>query len=94
MKQMMKLLLVTIGSIGILKGMDRVGPSRPNYAAHSYYFYYAVGALERRDRARVELYCKLDPKLVSEIETAIAQNTEQANWAMGVLGDIKAQARL
>lgn len=94
MKQMIKLLLVAIGVMEMLIGMDRDSRFKKNYEVHSYYFYHAVAALERRDKARVELYCNLDPKLVSEIEAAIVKNTEQANWVMGVMGDIKMRARL
>jgi len=96
MKYAIGFLLVSVGVVGMLHGMEsyREGRSRLNRASHSYYFYYAVAALERRDAERVELYCNLDPKLVAEIEKTIAQSVDQAKWSTDVIGDIKIRARL
>lgn len=96
MRYAILLLLGSVGVTGMLTGMElyREGRDRSSSAMRSYYFYYAVAALERRDAQCVELYCNLDSKLVAEIEKTIAQSVEQAKWSMGVIGDIKIRARL
>jgi hypothetical protein len=96
MKYAIGFLLASVAVSGLLHGMEsyREGRGRLNRPSHSYYFYYAVAALERRDVKRVELYCNLDPKLVAEIEQTIAQSVDQAKWSTDVIGDIKIRARL
>lgn len=96
MKCAIGFLLMSVCVAGMLHGMEfhREGRGRSTRSMRSYYFYYAVAALEKRDAERVELYCNLDPKLVAEIEKTIEQSVDQAKWSMNVIGDIKIRARL
>ena len=90
--------LLELSSAGMMNGMNNSYDEkvRVDPAGHTYYFYRAMSAIERKDASSVWFYCKTDKRLVPEIEQVIKRDLESNTWAVGVINDIKKrnQARL